>query len=212
LNAAVSKRHESKLRKEGVGLIAGVDESGIGPLAGPVVAAAVLLKEDYRLKGLDDSKKLRAESREALFSQILGASISVSIGIVDNSTIDRVNILQASLQAMLHAVELLSVAPEHILVDGIRKIPGINIPQTAIKHGDRVSSAIAAASVIAKVVRDRIMKNYDVIYPHYCFCEHKGYGTEKHMKRIKKFGTCPIHRLSYQPVIKVLKSRGMIFI
>jgi ribonuclease HII len=210
--APVSMRRELKLKKQGARLIAGVDEVGIGPLAGPVVAAAVILRDDIRIKGLDDSKKLSAKKREALFGVIMGSSVSIGIGIIDNSTIDRINILQASLRAMKAAVDSLSEKPDHILVDGIRRIPGISIPQTSIKHGDGISSAIAMASIIAKVIRDAIMENYDRVYPHYGFADHKGYGTKRHMKSLKKFGPVAIHRHSFQPVIDCSVSHGRIFV
>lgn len=208
---AVSMRHELKLKRQGADLIAGVDEVGIGPLAGPVVAAAVILKNDLRIKGLDDSKKLTPKDREELFSAIMDSSVSIGVGIIDSATIDRINILQASLKAMRSAVNALSKKPDHILVDGIRTIPGISIPQTSIKHGDSISSAIATASIVAKVIRDRIMENYHRIYPHHEFLSHRGYGTKMHMKLLKKYGPTPIHRLSYEPVTACLRAKGLIF-
>jgi ribonuclease HII len=209
---AVSMRHELKLRRMGADLIAGVDEVGIGPLAGPVVAAAVILKSDNRIKGIDDSKKLTSKDRDELFSEIIDSSLSIGIGIVDSWMIDRINILRASLKAMEEAVIALSKKPDHILVDGIRKIPNIQIPQTSIKHGDSISSAIATASIVAKVFRDRLMEHYDRIYPHYGFAGHKGYGTKIHMKMLKKFGPIAIHRHSFEPVFKSLKAKGQLFI
>ena len=209
---AVSMRHELKLKRQGVNLLAGVDEVGIGPLAGPVVAAAVILRDDKRIPGLDDSKKLNAKQREQLYSIIMYSAVSIGVGIVDNPIIDRINILQASLKAMEAAVNALSEKPDHILVDGIRKIPGIMIPQTSIKHGDSISSAIAMASIVAKVVRDRLMCIYDRVYPHYEFSSHKGYGTKRHIKFLKKYGPIAIHRHTYQPVIDSLRARGRIFI
>jgi ribonuclease HII len=205
-------RHELKLKRQGVNLLAGVDEVGIGPLAGPVVAAAVILRDDKRIPGLDDSKKLNAKQREQLYRIIMYSAVSIGIGIIDNSIIDRINILQASLKAMEAAVNALSEEPDHILVDGIRKIPGIKIPQTSIKHGDSISSAIAMASIVAKVVRDRLMDIYDRVYPHYEFSSHKGYGTKRHIKFLKKYGPIAIHRHTYQPVIDSLRARGRIFI
>jgi ribonuclease HII len=209
---AVSMRHELKLRRTGADLIAGVDEVGIGPLAGPVVAAAVILHNDNRVKGIDDSKKLSSKDRDELFTTIVNFSVSIGIGIVDSWMIDRINILQASLKAMEEAVKALSKKPDHILVDGIRKIPNIQIPQTSIKHGDSISSAIATASIVAKVFRDRLMDHYDRIYPNYGFTEHKGYGTKLHMKMLKKFGPIAIHRYSFEPVHKCLKAKGQFFI
>lgn len=212
MNAAVTRRIELKLRREGNYLIAGVDEVGIGPLAGPVVAAAVIVKDNVKIPKLDDSKKLTRKRRDELFGYIMECSESVGIGIMDSCTIDRVNILQASLKAMRSAIDSLSVKPQHILVDGIRKVPGIEIPQTPVKHGDRISHAIAAASVIAKVVRDRIMDNYDILYPQYDFADHKGYATKKHRKLLKKSGPCAIHRHSYEPVFEASALKGTLYL
>lgn len=208
----VSMRRELSLKKKGYDLIAGVDEVGIGPLAGPVVAAAVILKAGARIRGLDDSKKLSPKVREELYSIIINSSVSIGVGIIDNSVIDRINILQASFRAIRSAIASLSIQPQQILVDGIRKIPGISMPQTSIKGGDGICSSIAAASIIAKVMRDRLMDNYDRVYPRYEFINHKGYGTEEHMKLLKKYGPTPIHRISYQPVLDCLTSRGFLFI
>ena len=207
----VSMRHELRLKRQGISLIAGVDEAGIGPLAGPVVAAAVILREDLRIKGLDDSKKLSSIKREELYESIIYSSVSVGIGIVDSNIIDSINILQASRRAMIFAIRSLSKKPEHLLVDGIREIPKIGIAQTCIKHGDGICSSIAAASIISKVIRDKLMEHYDMIYPQYSFSEHKGYGTQKHMKLLRKYGPTPIHRISYEPVLRCLKVRGFIF-
>lgn len=204
----VSLRHENRLKKEGFGIIAGVDEVGIGPLAGPVVAACVIL--DEKVYGLDDSKKLSAKQRTALFDEIV-ASSQVGVGIIDNAHIDATNILKASLKAMAAAYDSLPVKPDILLVDGIREVPGVRIPQRPIKHGDAISSSLAAASVIAKVIRDALMNDYDVLYPHYGFAEHKGYGTEFHIRMIKKHGPCPIHRLSFEPVRESLVKRGILF-
>lgn len=208
---AVSKRHENRLKSLCIELIAGVDEVGIGPLAGPVVAAAVILKKNSKLPGLDDSKKLTHKQRNELFSRILDSAESVGVGIVDNLTIDRINILKASLKAMAQAVDSLSITPNHIIVDGIRTIPGITIAQTSIKRGDSCASSIAAASIIAKVVRDNIMYSYSTIYPNHAFEEHRGYGTEKHMRLLKKYGPTPIHRLSFEPVRRTFVERGFLF-
>lgn len=204
-------RHELKLKRQGFKLLAGVDEVGIGSLAGPVVAAAVILRDNKKINGIDDSKKLSAKDREELYGIIINSSVSIGIGIVDNSIIDTINILQASLRAMRFAVKALSKQPDHVLVDGVRKIPGILIPQISIKHGDSISTAIAMASIVAKVFRDRIMDNYDRVYPHYEFSTHKGYGTERHIKFLKKYGPTAIHRQSFQPVIDCLRARGHIF-
>ncbi|MFH1710156.1 MAG: ribonuclease HII [bacterium] len=205
-------RHELRLKRQGASFVAGVDEVGIGPLAGPVVAAAVILRDDVKIKGLDDSKRLTHGSREKLYGIIIDSSVSIGIGIVDSCIIDRINILQASLRAMEAAVNSLSEKPDHILVDGIRKIPGIAIPQTSIKYGDSIASVIAIASIIAKVFRDRLMEHYDRVYPHYEFSIHKGYGTKRHFKLLGKFGPTAIHRLSYQPVMDCLIAKGLMFI
>lgn len=207
----VSMRHETKLRKQGINIIAGVDEVGIGPLAGPVVACAVILREAAKIKGLDDSKKLTREKREELYGVIMDSSVSIGIGIVDNSVIDSMNILQASYRAIRMALESLSIRPEHILIDGIRKVPKVALPQICVKHGDAICSSIAAASIVAKVIRDSIMDNYDLIYPQYGFSDHKGYGTEEHLKNLKKFGPTSIHRVSYEPVLKSLLLKGYLF-
>jgi ribonuclease HII len=206
-----SLRHENRLARSGNRLIAGVDEAGIGPLAGPVVAAAVILKDGIKLPGLDDSKKLTPEKRNKLFRKIIDSSVCVGVGIIDNTEIDTINILQASLKAMRTAIESLGVPPQHILVDGIRKISGISIPQTPVKHGDSISSSIAAASIIAKVIRDSLMDGYEEIYPHYGFGRHRGYGTRHHMKMLKLHGPSAIHRKSYEPVMRVLKKKGLLF-
>lgn len=208
----VSMRHELSLKKKGLNLIAGVDEVGIGPLAGPVVAAAVILKDGMRIRGLDDSKKLTPKKREEFYGIIIDSSVSIGVGIIDNTVIDTINILQASFKAIRSAIWALSREPDHILVDGTRKIPKISIPQTSIKQGDGICSSIAAASVIAKVIRDRLMDHYDLIYPRYKFIDHKGYGTKEHIKMLKKYGPTPIHRISYEPVLNYLVSKGLLFI
>jgi ribonuclease HII len=192
----VNLKRERKYWQEKL-VVAGVDEAGRGPLAGPVVAAAVILPSDFKLPGLDDSKKLTAEKREALFKIISERSISVGVGIVDNFEIDRINILQASLLAMRLAVQELSIAPSQILVDGRFIIPNLNIKQQAIIGGDGKSESIAAASVIAKVTRDRIMLTIHDRFPQYGFDRHKGYGTKDHFAAIKKYGLTNLHRKSF---------------
>jgi ribonuclease HII len=207
----VSIKLESKLRKSGFMSIAGVDEAGIGPLAGPVVAAAVILS-GKKLSGVDDSKKLSAEQRGSLFADIISNASAVGVGIIDSQTIDSINVLQSTGLAMKMAVTSLSIEPDHVLVDGIRKIPGIRPIQTAVKGGDASCYSIAAASIVAKVIRDRIMHFYDKLYPQYGFSSHKGYGTKLHLRSIKKFGICAIHRKSYEPVITELLAKGLIFL
>ncbi|PIU84251.1 MAG: ribonuclease HII [Deltaproteobacteria bacterium CG_4_8_14_3_um_filter_43_13] len=187
----------------GYRFVAGVDEAGRGPLAGPVVAAAVILPENHTIQGIADSKKLSAHRREILFSEIYRQAEAVGVGIVDQREIERINILQASLKAMQSAVAALNSQVDYILVDGIHSIP-TQIPQSAIKKGDTISPSIAAASIIAKVTRDRIMVEYHSIYPQYNFARNKGYGTEEHMQAIKRSGCCEIHRKTFRGVKEYL--------
>lgn len=188
--------YERKCYEKGYKLIAGIDEVGRGPLAGPVVAAAVILKEGVLIPGVNDSKKLTEEKREYLYDKIKSEALCISIGIVDEKTIDEVNILNATLLAMKKAVEGLSQKPEYILLDAVT-LKDINIPQKGIVKGDSVSLSIAAASIIAKVERDRIVSAYDNIYPFFSFKKHKGYGTKEHIECIKKYGLLPVHRRSF---------------
>ena len=200
--------HESRLWEQGVSHIAGIDEAGRGPLAGPVVAAAVIFHPDSYIEGVNDSKKLSPNKREALASIISKEAVSISTGIVDEREIDRINILQATYQAMRQAVSGLSVQPEQILVDG-HAIPNMLIRQTAIPGGDRQVFSIAAASIIAKVTRDRMMKEADEKYPQYGFAQHKGYGTKFHMEALKVYGACAIHRKSFAPVARQLRIKNL---
>ncbi len=181
-------------------MVAGVDEAGRGPLAGPVVAACVVLPRDFLVPGVNDSKKLTPKKRETLFDQILENAREVGIGIVDERTIDRVNILNASLRAMWEAVNKLKNPPQFILVDGNQRIPHLGLPQMPVVKGDSHSLSIAAASIIAKVTRDRIMLKYDRKYPEFCFAQHKGYATKTHVEALRKFGPCDIHRKSFKIV------------
>ena len=190
---------EKKLRLQGVSLIAGIDEAGRGPLAGPVVAAAVILPETYDLPGLTDSKKLSAKKREQLFVPIRRQAIAVGVGFVHAEEVDEINILQATLKAMCLAVSRLKVPPQHLLIDGITPVP-LSLPQQTIIKGDSRSKSIAAASVIAKVVRDRMMVVYDRHYPQYGFAGHKGYGSAKHRALIAEHGPCLLHRKSFSGV------------
>ncbi|HYF83115.1 MAG TPA: ribonuclease HII [Clostridia bacterium] len=182
--------------EKGFKLIAGVDEVGRGPLAGPVVAAAVILGEGILIPGVNDSKKLSAEKREYLYDEIKSKALCCSIGIVDEKIIDEINILNATYLAMKKALQDLSAKPEYILLDAVT-LKDINIPQKGIIKGDSLSLSIAAASIIAKVERDRIISSYDEIYPHFSFSKHKGYGTSEHIECIKKYGLLPIHRRSF---------------
>jgi len=178
------------------GYICGIDEAGRGPLAGPVVAAAVILSPDDPIPFVNDSKKLSAKKREELYDEIMNRAVSVGIGQEEPDVIDRINILQADYLAMKTAVGKLSVQPQMCLNDAVN-IPGLSIRQVSIIHGDAKSLSIAAASIIAKVTRDRIMEQYDLLYPEYGFAKHKGYGTAQHIQAIRTYGPCPIHRMSF---------------
>jgi len=191
--------YEKELRHQGLSLICGIDEAGRGPLAGPVVAAAVILPETFDLPGLTDSKKLSAKKREQLFRPIRHQALAIGVGFVHADEVDRINILQATIKAMKIAVSRLKVIPQHLLIDGITPIPTA-IAQQTIKKGDSRSLSIAAASVIAKVVRDRMMVVYDRHYPQYGFAGHKGYGSAKHRALIAEHGPCPLHRKSFAGV------------
>lgn len=192
---------EEKLKGQGYKVIAGIDEAGRGPLAGPVVAAACILPENYLLESLNDSKQLSEGQREKLYCQIIqNPQIIFGVGIVEHNIIDEINILQATMLAMRHALENLNVKPEYILVDG-NQSPTTSFPCECIIDGDARSISIAAASIIAKVTRDHIMLKYDKVWPQYNFKEHKGYPTSKHKKALKEFGPCEIHRRSFSPVV-----------
>lgn len=192
-----SFRYEKALIRDGLRLIAGVDEAGRGPLAGPVVAAAVILP--HSISGLNDSKLLSPTLREKIFKVIQQEAIAIGIGIVSHSVIDRKNIHHATLQAMRRAVLSLEFYPDHLLIDGKFEID-LDFPQTTIISGDRKSCSIAAASIIAKVTRDRIMQRYHKKFPLYEFHRHKGYGTKLHISRLLEHGPSPIHRRSFAPL------------
>ncbi|MDU5597553.1 MAG: ribonuclease HII [Lachnospiraceae bacterium] len=179
-----------------LGAVAGIDEAGRGPLAGPVVAAAVILPKDIFLPFLNDSKKVTEKRRDVLFDQIKQEAIAYGIGIASNALIDEINILQATYEAMREAISKLNKTPDILLVDAVH-IPGINIKQVGIVKGDAKSVNIAAASILAKVTRDRLMLEYDKIYPEYGFASNKGYGTAKHIEALKAYGACDIHRRSF---------------
>ncbi len=189
-------RFEKELYDLGFEMIAGLDEAGRGPLAGPVVAASVILPKGYFLEGIDDSKKLSAKKRESLYKIIHDIAIDIGVGIVDNKTIDRINILNATKLAMKKAIESMENQPEFLLIDAV-KLTDINIKQKSIIKGDSTSISIAAASIIAKVTRDNIVKEYDKKYKGYGFAKHKGYGTKEHYAAIKKYGITPVHRKSF---------------
>jgi ribonuclease HII len=193
-------RYEKKLRAIGTARIAGIDEAGRGALAGPVVAAAVILPEKFRHRRLNDSKQLAPDVREEIYSDLISSpDLGWAVGIVDSMEIDRINILRATHRAMRDAIAALSSPPDHVLIDGLPVIP-FPVPQTAIIDGDCLSLSIAAASVIAKVTRDRMMRDFCADFPDYCFSQHKGYCTEVHLLKLHEFGPCPIHRRSFEPV------------
>ncbi len=196
---------EKSFFDQGYQLIGGVDEAGRGPLAGPVVAACVVIGPDFKIDDADlgliaDSKKLTPKKREHLFHVIKEKALAVEIGVVNNTTIDQINILQATFLAMRRAIKKLPLAPDYILTDGNFKIPKIETAQSAIIGGDAKVWAIAAASIIAKVSRDWMMTEIDKEYPEYLFAKHKGYGTKVHMDALFEHGPCPLHRFSFAPV------------
>ena len=190
-------RYERNLWNEGKKYVAGLDEAGRGPLAGPVVAAAVVFYENPQISMINDSKKLTEEVREYLFDLISNETLC-GIGAAEVGEIDRINIYQASFLAMDRALENLNTQPEHLLVDG-RAFPRNDIPFTTIVKGDSISYSVAAASILAKVTRDRMMREYDQEFPQYGFANHKGYATREHLDAIEEFGYCPIHRRSFHP-------------
>ncbi len=189
-------RYESEAIKKGFFRIAGIDEAGRGPLAGPVAAAAVILDPKKPIMGLNDSKKLSEKKREQLSDIIKRDAIAYSVILIDAATIDEINILQATKQAMRSSVSNLSVQPDLLLVDAV-KLDQVDCPVWPIIHGDAMSNSIAAASILAKVTRDRLMNDFDQLYPAYGFAQHKGYGTALHYAAIRSFGPTPIHRLSF---------------
>ena len=191
------KEFETNLHKTGLTYISGIDEAGRGPLAGPVVVGVAIMKPDSFIEGVNDSKKISEKRREKLYEQITEEAIDWSVGIVDQTEIDKINILNATKKALHSAIENLKVKPERILVDALEHIDTCGIPYTSIIKGDAKVYSISAASIIAKVTRDRIMREYDEIYPEYGFAGHKGYGTAAHIQAIKTYGPCPIHRQSF---------------
>ena len=189
-------KFERELRTAGYTRIAGIDEVGRGPLAGPVVSCAVILPEGLFPIGLDDSKKLSASKRERIYQQLTAGSVCYGVGIVEHAIIDRINILEAAKMSMRLAVSALAVRPDHLLIDAV-VLDDIAIPQRSIIKGDTLSQSIAAASVIAKVIRDRIMEETALRYPQYGFEKHKGYGTKDHIQAIRQYGVSPCHRMSF---------------
>lgn len=200
-------KYEKELYKENVTLIAGVDEVGRGPLVGPVVAAAVILPKNYQLKGLTDSKKLSEKKRNYFYDIIKRDAISIGIGEVSPKEIDEINIYEASRKAMIKAINNLSVKPKHILSDAMPL--NLDIPTTPIIHGDLLSINISAASIIAKVTRDRLMYELDLKYPQYGFKNHKGYPTKMHLEALKKYGPLKNYRFTYKPVRDLIEKEGV---
>ncbi len=186
--------YEDKYKSDGYKLIAGIDEAGRGPLAGPVVCAIAImpLDKDKIIEGVNDSKKLSPKVREILYDKILGTAIAYQIEVVDNKTIDKINILNATKQGMINCINNISITPDIVLIDAVKI--NSDIVTVPIIKGDEKSYSIACASILAKVYRDRLMQQYDKVYPQYLFAKHKGYGTQKHIELLKKFGKCEIHR------------------
>lgn len=191
------KEIEKDLYQKGFQKICGIDEAGRGPLAGPVVVAGVIMPQDSMIEGVNDSKKVSEKKREKLYDLILGEAVSYSIAIIGQDIIDEINILNATKQGVKKVVEELEVKPDLILVDALNHIDTNQIPYDSIIKGDAKCYNIAAASIIAKVTRDRLMRQWDEIYPQFGFAQHKGYGTAKHIANIKEYGLCPIHRRSF---------------
>ena len=191
------KEYEQTLYKKGIKYIAGIDEAGRGPLAGPVVIGVVIMKAESFIEGINDSKKISEAKREKLYDEITKEAISWSVGIVDEKRIDEINILNATKEALTQAISKLEIKPDIILVDALEKINTLSIPYISVIKGDAKIYSISAASIIAKVTRDRIMRAYDKIYPEYGFAKHKGYGTSAHIEAIKKYGLCDLHRKSF---------------
>jgi ribonuclease HII len=191
--------HEEEAWNRGYQLIAGIDEAGRGPLAGPVVASAVILPPGFNVVGIDDSKKLTSKKRAYLYDVIFNGAVAVGVGVIDAAQIDEINILQASLLAMDRAVARLPFRPDYLLIDGPFPIK-TDLPQKSLPKGDALSVSIAAASIIAKVTRDRLMETYHDVYPQYGFLRHKGYPTRDHREAIQVLGACPIHRRSFKGV------------
>ena len=191
------KKYEEELRKKGFKYICGIDEAGRGPLAGPVVVASVIMPENSMIEGVNDSKKVSEKKREKLYDLILDEAISYGIGIVGQDEIDEINILNATKKGLTMSLQELTQKPDLIIVDALSKINTLGIPYESIIKGDAKCCSISAASIIAKVTRDRIMREWDKIYPQYGFATHKGYGTSSHIKAIIENGPCPIHRKTF---------------
>ena len=193
----LKKLENNIYEKENVNYICGIDEAGRGPLAGPVVVASVIMKPDSFIEGVNDSKKVSEKKREKLYEQIIEEAVSYSVGIIDQNEIDEINILNATKKGLTESIKSLKLKPERIIVDALDKIDTCGIPYMPIVKGDAKCYSIAAASIIAKVTRDRIMRQWDEVYPMYGFARHKGYGTAAHIAAIKEYGLCPLHRRSF---------------
>lgn len=191
------KEEENKLYDQGIEYICGIDEAGRGPLAGPVVVGAVIMPKDSFIEGVNDSKKISEKKREKIYEQILEEAVAYSIGVIDRDVIDDINILNATKLGVKKAVSTLKQRPEVIMVDALTGIDTDGIPYISVVKGDAKNYSIAAASIIAKVTRDRMMKEWDEVYPDYGFAKHKGYGTAEHIRIIKEKGPCLIHRKSF---------------
>lgn len=191
------KKIENDFHKKGIQYIAGIDEAGRGPLAGPVVVGVVIMKPDSFIEGINDSKKISEKKRELLYEKIISEAIDWSVGIIDQKEIDQINILNATKKALTMAIQNLSIKPDQIIVDALENINTLKIPYTSVIKGDAKIYSVSVASIIAKVTRDRIMREYDTVYPQYGFAGHKGYGTAKHIQAIKEYGPCPLHRRTF---------------
>lgn len=191
------KEQENELRKNGFNFICGIDEAGRGPLAGPVVVASVIMPADSMIEGVNDSKKVSEKKREKLYDQIIEEAISYGVAIIGQDEIDEINILNATKKGLTVSLQELTQKPDLVLVDALKHIDTLGIPYESIIKGDAKCYSIAAASIIAKVTRDRIMREWDKIYPEYGFEKHKGYGTAAHIAAIREYGLCPIHRKSF---------------
>lgn len=191
------KEYENELRKKEIKFICGIDEAGRGPLAGPVVVASVIMPADSMIEGVNDSKKISEKKREKIYDQILEEAISYGVAIIGQDEIDEINILNATKKGLTISLQELTQKPDFILVDALNNIDTLRIPYEPIIKGDAKCYSIAAASIVAKVTRDRIMREWDKVYPEYGFEKHKGYGTAAHIAAIKEYGLCPIHRRSF---------------
>lgn len=201
---------EQMLYGKGYRALCGVDEVGRGPLAGPVVAAAVIVPPGVQIEGIDDSKRLTAIRREELFEEIARLELKCAVGVIDNAEIDRLNIHKASLMAMRKALQALDQRPDFVIVDGNFAIPNVDQPQFAVVGGDRRCQSVAAASVVAKVTRDRIMIRYQELYPSFSFARHKGYPTPLHLDELQRHGPCDIHRKTFRPVTELMEQYALL--